>query len=135
MAMPDEKIVKQKIQGIAEHQSAFAKVFPKKTAITYQHNAEVIEAFERTLITPSRFDDFMNGDAAALSRVEQRGLKTFLKIDCKSGHDGKLLGGETYELLGKEHPFENQMDQGMYSVIKDEGDRCFLKSQHCVMRP
>ena len=128
MAMPDEKTVEQKIQGIAEYQSAFAKVFPKnKPVITYQHIAEAIAAFERTLITPSRFDDFMNGDAAALSKVEQRGLKTFLKIDCKSCHDGKLLGGETYEPLGKENPYENQADQGMYTQTKDEDDRMFFK--------
>ena len=128
MGMPDEKTVEQKIQGIVEYQSAFEKAFPKnKPAITYQHIAEAIAAFERTLITPSRFDDFMNGDAAALSKVEQRGLKTFLKIDCKSCHDGKLLGGETYEPLGKENPYENQTDQGMYTVTKDEDDRMFFK--------
>ena len=111
MGMPDEKTVEQKIQGIAEYQSAFTKAFPDdKPAITYQHIAEAIAAFERTLITPSRFDDFMNGDAAALSKLEQRGLNTFLKIDCKSCHDGTLLGGETYEPLGKENPYENQTD-------------------------
>ena len=62
----------------------------------------------------------MNGDADALSEAEQRGLETFIKIDCKSCHDGKLVGGETYEPLGKENPYENQADQGMYTVTKDE---------------
>ncbi len=128
MAMPDEKTVEQKIQGIAEYQSEFAKAFPNdKPAITYQHIAEAIAAFERTLITPSRFDDFMNGDATALNKVEQRGLRAFMKIDCKSCHDGKLLGGETYEPLGKENPYENQSDQGMYTLTKDEDDRMFFK--------
>jgi cytochrome c peroxidase len=128
MGMPDEKTVEQKIQGIAEYQSAFAKAFPNtEPAITYQNIAEAIAAFERTLITPSRFDDFMNGDAAALSKTEQRGLKEFLKVDCKSCHDGKLLGGETYEPLGKENPYENQADQGMYTLTKSEDDRMFFK--------
>ena len=128
MAMPDEKTVEQKLQGIAEYQSAFAKAFPgDKPAITYQNIAEAIAAFERTLITPSRFDDFMNGDATALNQVEQRGLKAFMKIDCKSCHDGILLGGETYEPLGKENPYENQTDQGMYTLTKDEDDRMFFK--------
>ena len=128
MGMPDEKTVEQKIQGITEYQSVFAKAFPEnKPAITYQNIAEAIAAFERTLITPSRFDDFMNGDASALSDVEQRGLRAFMRIDCKSCHDGKLLGGETYEPLGKENPYENQTDQGMYMVTKDEDDRMFFK--------
>lgn len=128
MGMPDEKAVVEKISKIEEYQNAFAKAFPgEKPAITYQNIAEAIAAFERTLITPSRFDDFMKGDVTALSEAEQRGLKTFIKIDCKSCHDGKLLGGETYEPLGKEHAYENQIDQGMYTVTKDEDDRMFFK--------
>ncbi|MBN4063390.1 c-type cytochrome [Cardiobacterium sp. AH-315-I02] len=128
MGMPDEKTVEQKIQGIAEYQTAFAVAFPgDKPAITYQNIAEAIASFERTLITPGRFDDFMKGDATALNTVEKRGLKTFLKLDCQSCHDGKLLGGETYEQLGKENPYENQADQGMYLVTKDEADRMFFK--------
>ncbi len=128
MGMPDEKTVEQKIAEISEYQDAFAKAFPgEKPAISYQNIAEAIAAFERTLITPSRFDDFMNGDVDALSETEQRGLKTFIKVDCKSCHDGKLLGGETYEPLGKEHAYENQTDQGMYTLTKDEADRMFFK--------
>jgi len=128
MGMPDEQSVEKKIRGIAEYQDAFAQAFPgTEPAITYQNIAESIAAFERTLITPGRFDDFMNGDAGALSEAEQRGLKTFLKLDCKECHDGKLLGGETYEPLGKENPYENQADQGMYALTKDEDDRMFFK--------
>ena len=128
MGMPDEKTVEQKIAGIFEYQDAFAKAFPgEKPAITYQNIAEAIAAFERTLITPSRVVDFMNGAVDALSESEPRGLKTFIKVDCKSCHDGKLLGGETYEPLGKEHAYENQTDQGMYTLTKDEDDRMFFK--------
>jgi len=96
-------------------------------AVTYQNIAEAIAAFERTLITAARFDDFMNGNADALSEAEQRGLKTFIKIDCKSCHDGKLVGGETCEPLGKENPYENQSDQGIYALTQDEDDRMFFK--------
>jgi len=128
MGMPDEQTVVKKIQGILEYKDAFASAFPgHKQAITYQNIAEAIAAFERTLITPSRFDDFMKGDADALSASEQRGLKAFIKVDCKSCHDGKLIGGETYEPLGKEHPYENQADQGIYTLTKDEDDRMFFK--------
>ncbi|MEN8205502.1 MAG: cytochrome c peroxidase [Pseudomonadota bacterium] len=128
MGMPDEQTVEKKIRGIAEYRDAFAAAFPGvEPAISYQNIAEAIAAFERTLITPARFDDFMNGDADALSEAEQRGLRAFIKIDCKACHDGKLVGGETYEPLGKEHPYENQADQGMYTVTKDEDDRMFFK--------
>ena len=128
MGMPDEKTVEEKIRGIVEYRDAFVLAFPgDEPAITYQNIAEAIAAFERTLITPSRFDDFMNGDAGALSETEQRGLKTFIKIDCKSCHDGKLVGGETYEPLGKENPYENQSDPGIYTLTKDEIDLMVFK--------
>jgi len=128
MGMPDEQAVVNKVRGIVEYQKEFALAFPgDEQVINYQNIAEAIAAFERTLITPGRFDDFMNGDADALSEAEKRGLKTFLKIDCKSCHDGILIGGETYEPLGKEHPYENQDDQGMYLLTGDENDRMFFK--------
>ena len=132
MGMPDEQTVEKKIRGIVEYRKEFARAFPQalpaaEPVITYQKIAEAIAAFERTLITPSRFDDFMKGKTDALTKEEQRGLKTFLKVDCNSCHDGKLIGGETYEPLGKEHPYENQDDQGMYMVTKDETERMFFK--------
>ncbi|MDH5601794.1 MAG: cytochrome-c peroxidase, partial [Gammaproteobacteria bacterium] len=96
MGMPDEQSVEKKISGIAEYRDEFARAFPaSKPAISYQNIAEAIAAFERTLITPSRFDDFMRGNAAALTKQEQRGLDLFIKVDCKSCHDGVLLGGGT----------------------------------------
>ena len=128
MGMPDEQSVVNKIKSIAEYQKAFATAFTgEKQPITYQNIAEAIAAFERTLITPGRFDDFLNGDADALSISEQRGLEEFIKLDCKSCHDGILLGGEMYEPLGKENAYENQTDQGIYQLTKDEDDRMFFK--------
>ena len=128
MGMPDEDTVVQKIRGIDEYRQLFAAAFPhRQPAITYQNLAEAIAAFERTLITPSRFDDFLDGDSAALSEEEQRGLNTFLGLDCNSCHDGVLLGGETFEMLGKEHPYENQADQGQFEVTGNIEDRMFFK--------
>ena len=128
MGMPDEQTVEKKLRSIAEYQKEFASAFPgEQPAITYQNIAESIAAFERTLITPSRFDDFMKGNAAALSKQEQRGLDTFLNVDCKTCHDGPLLGGGTNEPLGKLNPYENQSEQGVYLLSKDESDRMFFK--------
>jgi cytochrome c peroxidase len=128
MGMPNENTVEKKIRAIDEYRKAFAGAFPgNEAAVTYQNIAEAIAAFERSLITPSRFDDFLNGDAGALSEEEQQGMKTFLKLDCDSCHDGILIGGETYEPIGKEHPYENQADQGIYELTGDEEDRMFFK--------
>ena len=128
MGMPNEQFVEKKLRGIAEYQRAFAKTFPaEKQPVTFKNITKAIAAFERTLITPSRFDDFLNGDATALSKIEQQGLKAFIKLDCKSCHDGPLLGGESFEKLGEENPYENQSDLGRYELTKDEGDRMVFK--------
>jgi cytochrome c peroxidase len=128
MGMPDEDSVVAKIRGMDAYQAGFDAAFPgDDPAITYQNIAEAIAAFERTFITPSRFDDFLNGDGDALSAIEQQGLQIFLKLDCNSCHDGALLGGETYEPLGKENPYDNQSDLGIYELTGDEDDRMFFK--------
>jgi cytochrome c peroxidase len=128
MGMPDEQAVEDKIRAIAEYRKTFAVVFPgDEPSVTYLNITRAIAAFERTLITPSRFDDFLNGDRAALSETEQRGLDRFLQLDCNSCHDGILVGGETYEPLGKEHPYENQADQGIFELSGDEDDRMVFK--------
>ena len=128
MGMPDEQTVEDKIRAIDEYRKAFGAVFPgDERPVTYLNITRAIAAFERTLITPSRFDDFLNGDSAALTETEQRGLDSFLQLDCNSCHDGVLVGGETYEPLGKEHPYENQADQGIYELSGDEDDRMVFK--------
>ena len=128
MGMPDEQAVEDKIRAIDEYRKAFSAVFPgDEQPITYLNITRAIAAFERTLITPSRFDDFLNGDSAALSEVELRGLGSFLQLDCNSCHDGVLVGGETYEPLGKENPYENQADQGIYELSGDDDDRMVFK--------
>lgn len=129
MGMPDEQTVEKKLRAIPEYQKSFAAAFPgAKQPITYQNLAEAIAAFERTLITPSRFDDFLNGNSQSLTEAEQRGLKIFIKQDCKSCHDGILLGGEAMEPLGKENPYDNQSDQGLFALTKDEEDRMVFKT-------
>jgi len=128
MAMPDEAAAEAKIRAIDSYRDAFAKAFPTdEQPVTFQRIAEAIAAFERTLRSESRFDDFLNGDGAALSETEKQGLATFLKLDCISCHDGALVGGESFEPLGKENPYDNQSDLGLYELSKDEDDRMVFK--------
>ena len=128
MGMPDEQAVVKKISAIVEYQQAFPSVFSdEKPAVSYQNIAIAIAAFERTLITPGRFDDFLQGDLKALDEAELRGLESFISIDCVSCHDGMLVGGELMEVLGKEHDYENQSDLGLYLITKQEEDKMFFK--------
>ena len=128
MGMPNEQAVVDKLGTIIEYQTAFKKAFPKASpALTYQNIAEAIAAFERTLITPSRFDDYLRGNDSALTKNEKRGLTTFIYINCVSCHDGNMLGGVTFEKQGQERPYVNQSDQGLYEITKNNSDRMVFK--------
>jgi cytochrome c peroxidase len=128
MGMPSEKAVVEKISKIPEYKEAFAKAFPgAKNPITYQNIADAIAAFERTLITHDRFDDFLNGDDKALTKEEVVGLQTFLNQGCTTCHMGPLLGGNSYRKMGQARPYENTKDLGRYEVTKKEEDKFFFK--------
>lgn len=128
MGMPNEQAVIDKLAGLPEYPEAFAKAFPDaEPALSYANLREAIAAFERTLRTEARFDDYLRGDATALSEREQRGLKAFISVNCVRCHDGPLVGGTLHETLGVEAPFHNTTDQGRFEVTKDEKDRMVFK--------
>ena len=128
MGMPSAQAVEQKLLTIPEYVSRFAAAFPQsKQAITYTNISEAIAAFERTLRSESRFDDFLNGHVNALSQGEQRGLKTFIKLNCVKCHDGPLVGGGSLEKLGEYGEYDNQADLGRYEVTKNEEDKMVFK--------
>jgi cytochrome c peroxidase len=122
MAMPDEAAVVKKLAAIKEYQDAFAKAFPGQASpITYDNMAEAIAAFERTLITHDRLDDFLKGDDKALSAQECQGLDLFLTIGCTTCHNGPVVGGNSYQKVGLIHPYETR-DMGRFAITKEEGD-------------
>jgi cytochrome c peroxidase len=128
MAMPSEQAVVDKLNSIAKYREGFAQAFPgAQSALTYANMAEAIAAFERTLTSEARFDDFLNGDAAALTEQEQNGLATFVRVNCVRCHDGPLLGGTLLETLGIKKSFHSQEDQGRFEVTGEERDRMIFK--------
>ncbi len=123
MAMPNEGEVVQRLKESAEYPARFAAAFPDEASpVTYDNLARAVAAFERTLITHDRFDDFLKGDDAALNPQELAGLNLFLTTGCTTCHQGPLLGGTTYQKLGLVHPYEKTTDKGRFQVTKDEDD-------------
>ncbi len=128
MAMPDEQMVVDKLSGLTEYPEAFAKAFPdSESSLSYANLREAIAAFERTLRSESRFDDYLRGDNEALNEAEKRGLKHFIRVNCVRCHDGPLLGGTLHEKLGKEAPYHNQQDQGRFEATGKDEDRMIFK--------
>ncbi len=127
MGMKSEKEVVDKIKNTKGYLEAFKIAFPEqKDALTYKNIGVAIGAYEKTLITPSRFDKFLNGDLNALNMQEKRGLKKFMHKGCISCHSGSLLGGNDYQLLGAVNEYETH-DLGRYNVTKNEDDKKVFK--------
>jgi cytochrome c peroxidase len=128
MGMPSEQAVIDKLAALPEYPEAFARAFPHSDpALSYANLREAIAAFERTLRSEARFDDFLRGNKTALTAQEQRGLKAFMSVNCVRCHDGPLVGGTLEEKLGKEAPFHNTTDKGRYEVTENDEDWMVFK--------
>lgn len=133
MSMPDEKTVVSRLAGDANYKTMFAAAFPEaKSPVTFDNMKKAIGAFERTLLTPSKFDKFIAGDATALNEQELKGLDAFVTVGCTTCHMGALLGGnmfQKYPLFGthKELTGSDVDDKGKMEATKQEADKYFFK--------
>jgi cytochrome c peroxidase len=127
MAMPSEQAVVAVLQSIPGYAPLFAAAFPGDSdPITYDHMAMAIGAFERRLMTPSRFDAFLEGQDAALSDAEVAGLALFMDVGCITCHNGPPVGGLSFQKLGLVKPYPTQ-DTGRLQVTHNEADREVFK--------
>ena len=123
MAMPADTDVIKRIKSFPEYQAMFETAFTDgDDRINYDNVARAIAAFERTLVTHDRFDDFLDGDDKALNAQELRGLKLFMETGCTTCHFGPTLGGTQFQKVGLVNPYETN-DLGRYDVTKDESDK------------
>ncbi|RYA24986.1 cytochrome C biogenesis protein CcsA [Malaciobacter halophilus] len=102
MAAP-KGLVEKRINSIPEYIEEFKKAYGDNVKIDFEKITSTIAIFEKILVTPSRFDDFMNGKSDALSKAEKKGLNTFIDKGCASCHNGIALGGtmQPFETVAK----------------------------------
>ena len=102
MAAPKELVV-ARVTSMPEYVSDFKKAYGDDVKITFALITETIAIFERTLITPSRFDAYLNGNKNALTKAEKAGLNTFIDKSCTSCHTDIGLGGtmQPFEIHAK----------------------------------
>jgi cytochrome c peroxidase len=128
MAMPSNAAAVQALKSMPEYVLLFQEAFPKdKDPITYNNMALAIGAFERGLVTPSRWDAFLEGNQSALTDAEKSGFNTFAATGCQWCHYSPYVGGAAYQKLGVVKPWPNQKDQGRYQVTKEETDKMVFK--------
>ncbi len=128
MALADDKAAVAVLKSIPEYVDAFKKAFPEdKDPVTFDNMAKAIGAFERKLVTPARWDKYLQGEESALTAEEKAGFNQFAAAGCTSCHMGGLVGGNLYQKLGAVKPWPDSSDPGRFKVTKNDGDRMLFK--------
>ncbi|HWB12836.1 MAG TPA: cytochrome c peroxidase [Pirellulales bacterium] len=122
-----------RLKAIPGYARLFSKAFPGEAdPITAENWGRAIGAYERTLVTPSRFDEFLRGKKEALSQTEQNGLRTFMDRGCIQCHSGVGIGGDAFEKFGVVEDYWQQthsqeIDKGRFNITKANDDLYVFK--------
>lgn len=124
MAMGAPERILKTLRSMPEYRTRFAQAFADdKHPLRMANVAKALAAFERKLLTPSRFDRYLQGDTPALAPAERRGLQLFTTVGCTTCHNGPAVGGTSFQKLGLVEPYPHEEDLGRFEVTKDEEDR------------
>jgi cytochrome c peroxidase len=130
---PDNASAMAKLKAIAGYTKLFQRAFPdQQDPVTADNWGKAIGAYERTLITPSRFDEYLTGRTEALSKSERQGLRKFMDTSCSSCHNGVLVGGGMFGKFGVVEDYWKETgsqgpDQGRFDVTMSPADMYVFK--------
>lgn len=133
MNIPSKAFLEERLKKDETYQKMFATAFPEsKNALNYDNIQKALGAFERTLMTPSKFDDYLSGNTAALNNEEKEGLKLFINTGCTTCHSGKGVGGHMFQKFGLfgnywEQTKSAKVDSGRIAETKNSGDLFMFK--------
>lgn len=134
MAMPDLAAVEKRVGEIAGYAEQFKTAYADKGGVANIDNiAHAIGAFERTLLTPSKWDNYLKGDVHALNEQEKRGVRSFIGNGCITCHTGTNLTNNTFQKFGLvKGPYwdyikDPKKDTGLFEVTQKEADKYFFR--------
>jgi cytochrome c peroxidase len=125
---PDFPTAMGRVKAIPGYAAMFQQAFPGEADPVSEGNwAKAIGAYERTLVSPSRFDDYLRGKTDALSAAERKGLRTFIDTGCVDCHKGPGLGGLGFRKFGVVSEYwkatgSQDIDKGRFGVTNDTAD-------------
>jgi cytochrome c peroxidase len=129
MAIPSEEFLVDRLAATDDYPPLFAEAFPDDTEpLVYANIGRALGAFERTLLTPSRFDTYLAGDRGALTDQEKAGMSNFIQLGCTTCHNGVNVGAYSFQKFGLfgdywEHTGSEKIDEGRAAVTQNEADR------------
>lgn len=131
-----------KLKNDTYYNKIFKKIY--QTGITKDNIGNALEEFQKTLITPSPFDDYLRGEENAITANQKKGYELFNKKGCVSCHNGINIGGGLYAQFGltDESIAKNLTNQsinnttsengynpdlGLYNITKNDFDKFYFK--------
>lgn len=127
-------LVEATLLSMPAYVEKFTIAFPgEKAPVNFDNMAKAIEAFEATLMTPaSPFDQFLQGNANALTADQKTGLGLFMDKGCVACHNGVNLGGNGYYPFGVvERPGADVLpvaDKGRFAVTKTASEEYVFRA-------
>ena len=124
-------LILRKLRLDDAYQQAFKALYPE--GMQSHTIKDAIATFERSLVTPSRFDRFLRGDTSAINAGEKQGYTLFKSYGCVACHQGTNVGGNMYQYFGvmgnyfKDRGNITTADYGRYNVTGKESDRYMFK--------
>lgn len=109
----------------------FKAAYPE--GLTDKSVKDSIATFERSLITHSRFDRYLRGEANAITADELAGYQKFKNYGCVACHQGMNVGGNMFQVFGAMDDYFRDRgdikdpDLGRFNVTKRESDRHVFK--------
>ncbi len=121
-----------KLENDPSYEQMFLNVYGGQ--ITPDNITDAISEYEKSLVTPSRFDDYLRGNQNALTPEEKRGYQLFKFYGCAQCHGGVNIGGDMFAQMGIFHNYfkdrggpTTDADSGLYQITKKECDRYVFK--------
>jgi cytochrome c peroxidase len=128
MGAPSEEFVIKVLKSMPGYVEAFEAAFPGEAdPVNYNNFGKAVGAFERKLLTPSKWDTFLKGNKEALSAEERKGFATFAKTGCVTCHNGVGVGGMMYQKLGLLKLWPDLNDNGRSDITKNDSEKFFFK--------
>ena len=92
-----------------------------------------LASYQRSLLTPSRFDRYLLGDSKALDQDELKGYQLFKDYGCIACHQGVNIGGNMFQKFGVMDDYFakrgsiSAADLGRFNVTQQEADKHVFK--------
>jgi cytochrome c peroxidase len=134
MAIPSKEFLVERLRGIDLYNKLFAVAYPQEdNPLSYGNIQNAIAIFERELITPSRYDQYLAGNKSALNKQEKQGMMSFVVNGCASCHNGTLLGGNAFQKFGVYDDYwkytnSKKIDEGLASQTGKREDKYVFKA-------